>query len=69
MPTTTGIELKIERVKMRVKAQDLAAEMKVSRATVWMIERSAHVDSDRALQYRAALAELGDVSVTSGATA
>ena len=70
MPNVSGVDLKVERVRANVKAQDVAARMGVSRATVWGIERAAVVTAERAGQYRDALRELaGDVTVTSEAVA
>lgn len=70
MPNTTGVDLKVERVRAHVKAQDIAARMGVSRATVWVIERTAVVTPERARQYRDALRDLvADVTMTSEAAA
>jgi transcriptional regulator with XRE-family HTH domain len=68
MPTQ-GIDLKVERIRAKVKAQDLAAQMRVSRATLWAIERMGDVDRDRVAQYRDALNELKDVRLTSDTAA
>lgn len=70
MPNASGVDLKVERVRANVKAQDVAARMGVSRATVWGIERSAIVAPERARQYREAVAAIvADVSLTSEAVA
>lgn len=64
--SASGVDLKVERVRANVKAQDVAARMGVSRATVWGIERSAIVPPERAHQYReAVLAIVTDVTLTS----
>ena len=52
---TTGMDLKVERVKAHVKLVDVAARMGLSRQALWGIERAAHVDQERARQYMAAL--------------
>ena len=54
MPTS-GLDLKVKRVRANVQLVDLAAEMQVSRQTLWTIERSAFVDPDRVSQYLSAL--------------
>ena len=60
MPTS-GTDLKVERTRARVKLQDLAARMGVSRQTLWSIEQAAVVRPDRAEQYQQALATFDDV--------
>lgn len=60
MPTTSGIDLKVERVRAHVTVTTLAARMGLSRQSVHAIERSATVPQDRADQYRARLADLSD---------
>ena len=62
---TTGKELKLERVAADVAAKDLAERMGVSRSTVWIIEKAASVDDDRAFAYRYALATFKDVATPS----
>lgn len=57
---TTGMDLKVERVKARVTAQRLARELEVSRQRISAIEALAVVNDDLVARYRAAL-----VSVTS----
>lgn len=57
----SGNDLKVERVRARVKQRDLAARMGVSRQTLWSIELAAVVDQDRAEKYRHALASFDDV--------
>lgn len=54
MPTS-GLDLRVRRVRARVKVLDLAAAMGVSRQTLWTIERSAFVEPDRAAQYLEAI--------------
>lgn len=58
---TTGTDLKVERVKANLSIRDLAARMRVSRQTIWGIERSAHVSPERVERYRAALLTSDDV--------
>lgn len=60
MPTTAGIDLKVERVRANVTVTDLAARMGTSRQTLWGIERSAAVAPERVRQYREALASIRD---------
>lgn len=59
---TTGNDLKVERVKAKVKMKDLAARMRISRQTLWGIERAGDVDKDQAKVYRDALETFADVS-------
>lgn len=61
MDNTTGLDLKVERVRQRVKAIDLADAMGVSRQRVSAIEALALVPSDAVERYRSAL-----MSVTLG---
>lgn len=60
MPTTTGIDLKVERVRANVTVTALAAQMGLSRQSVHAIERAARVVQERADQYRVALAAIED---------
>lgn len=62
----TGTDLKVERVRARVSIVDLAAQMRVSRATVWIIERSEVVPPARIDDYRQALARVRDVTTSEG---
>lgn len=62
---TTGTDLKIERVRANVTIIALAAQMGLSRQSIWVLERSAEVDQSRAAEYRAALSALRDVGLTS----
>lgn len=57
---TTGLDLKIERVRARVTAVDLAHAMGVSRQRISAIESLATVPTEAAERFRAAL-----MSVTS----
>jgi transcriptional regulator with XRE-family HTH domain len=54
MPTA-GKTLKVERVRANVTITAVAARMGLSRTTLWVLERSAAVDAERAAAYRAAL--------------
>lgn len=55
---TTGMDLKVERVKTRVTAQRLAATLDVSRQRISAIEALAVVNDDLVSRYRAALLSL-----------
>lgn len=59
MPTT-GHTLRIERVRARISVTALAAQMGISRQTLWTIERAAQVAPDRVADYRAAVRTLSD---------
>jgi hypothetical protein len=59
---TTGMDLKVERVRARVTVIALAARMGFSRQTVGDLERAAVVDKDRARAYREALAALTEAT-------
>lgn len=52
---TTGMDLKIERVRSRVRAIHIAEKMGVSRQRVAQIEALAVVEADTARRYRDAL--------------
>lgn len=58
---TTGMDLKVERVRARVTAQRLGETLEVSRQRVSAIEALAVVNPDLADRYREAL-----LSLTSG---
>jgi DNA-binding XRE family transcriptional regulator len=49
------MDLKVERVRANVTVTALAAQMGVSRQTVWGIERAATVNAERTDKYRGAL--------------
>jgi DNA-binding XRE family transcriptional regulator len=55
---TTGMDLKVERVRARVTAQRLADVLEVSRQRISSIEALAVVHVDLAVRYREALASL-----------
>lgn len=59
MPTS-GPTLRRERRLADITTVALAAQMKLSRATLWTLERSAAVEPDRALAYREAVKTLRD---------
>lgn len=69
MPTTAGIDLKLERVRSGITVTTLAARMGLSRQSVHGLERAGRVTPERAAQYRAALDDLRDSTETSGAVA
>jgi hypothetical protein len=58
MDVTTGHQLRVERVAARVGVNEIAAAMRVSRTTIWSIERQALVRHDHVLAYRDAIARL-----------
>jgi DNA-binding transcriptional regulator YiaG len=60
--TMQGIDLKVERVRARVKQQDLAAAIGVSRATVISWESAAVVPEYKARAYLDALKTFADVT-------
>lgn len=57
----SGIDLKVERIRAHIKLNDLAARMGVSRATLWVLEKSQHVSPEQAARYREALSDGQDV--------
>jgi hypothetical protein len=61
-PGTSGIDLKVERVRARVSAVRLANEMGVARQRISQVEALAVVNDEMASRYREAL-----LSVTDGA--
>lgn len=63
MPTT-GPQLRRLRRSSEVTVVAIAARMKLSRQSLWALERAAVVDSDKAEQYRAAVR---DATLTSDA--
>lgn len=64
MPTTSGIDLKLERVRANVTVTALALAMGLSRQSVHGLERAGQVTSERAAQYRSALARFRDGAMT-----
>ena len=60
MPTTKGIDLRIERTRARATIIAVALQMGLSRQTLWTLERSEKVDPERAREYRAALRAIVD---------
>ena len=63
MPTR-GPTLRRERRLADVSATAVAAQMKISRQTLWAIERSVEVTPERVAAYRAAVKTLSDASET-----
>jgi DNA-binding Xre family transcriptional regulator len=59
---TTGVDLKVARIRRLVKATDLAAQMGVSRATLNRIEGLAGVKPEVAQRYMAALTAFPSVA-------
>lgn len=55
---TTGLDLKVERVRARVTAKSLADQLGVTRQRVSAIEALAVVGDDQATRYRTALMSL-----------
>jgi hypothetical protein len=68
MPTS-GIDLKVERVRANLTVVAVSAQMGLSRQAVWGIERAARVSPERVRQYREALLALRDGTMTAGAVA
>jgi DNA-binding transcriptional regulator YiaG len=62
MQTTTGLDLKVERVRSRVTAVRLAAAMGVSRQRVSQIESFVSVPEGASGRYREALMSLTSVA-------
>lgn len=58
MTPTTGHQLRVERVAARITVNAIYKAMKVSRTTVWSIERQAIVREDQVALYRDAIARL-----------
>ena len=56
MQETTGLDLKVERTRKRVKATLLAAQMGVSKSRLSAIEREGYPSADIVARYREALA-------------
>lgn len=50
-----GRTLRVERRLADISQVELAGRMRLSRQSVWVIERSADVDPERAREYREAL--------------
>lgn len=59
MPTA-GKTLKVERVRANITATALAAQMGLSRQSLWVLERSASLTAEQTVRYRTALAQLRD---------
>ena len=57
---TTGMDLKVDRIRARVQQQDLARAMGVSRQRVAQVESWPKVHEAMEQRYRAALAQLAD---------
>lgn len=57
----TGLELKLRRVAARVKQQDIAAEMGVTKSRVSGIEREGFPSAETQRRYLEALETLTDV--------
>ena len=58
MPTDTGLDLKLERVRARLTVTAVAAQMGLSRQSVHGIERAADPGPERVRQHRQAVAAL-----------
>lgn len=57
---TTGMDLKVERIRERVTVSGLAKQMGVSRQTVHAIEGRAVVKTEQERKYRDALTEVAE---------
>lgn len=68
MPNTTGLDLKLERVRARLTVTAVAAQMGLSRQSVHGIERAADPGPERVRQHRAAVAELRAATETASET-
>lgn len=66
MPTT-GLDLRVKRVRARVSLGDLVKAIGLSRTTVWGIERAAVVEPERAADYLRALETCRNVKGESAA--
>jgi DNA-binding XRE family transcriptional regulator len=64
MPNTTGLDLKLERVRARLTVTAVAAQMGLSRQSVHGIERAADPGPERVRQHRAAVAAMHDATET-----
>ena len=60
MEHTTGLDLKVERVRAKLSLNEVVAEMGVSRTTVWTIEKAPEVKPETAQAYRDAIARLSE---------
>lgn len=58
MPSATGLDLKLERVRARLTVTAVAAQMRLSRQSVHGIERAADPGPERVRQHREAVAAL-----------
>lgn len=58
MTPVTGHQLRVERVAANISVNAIAAAMKVSRTTVWTLERRALVSEAHAQAFRDAIARL-----------
>lgn len=58
MPTTTGLDLKVERVRAKLTVNELVAAMGISRTTFWTIEKAGEVPPATVEKYRDAIARL-----------
>lgn len=58
MPNTTGLDLKLERVRARLTVTAVAAQMGLSRQSVHGIERAADPGPERVRQHRVAVAAI-----------
>jgi transcriptional regulator with XRE-family HTH domain len=65
MPKTSGLDLKLARVREGLTVVAVAAQMGLSRQSVHGLERAAIVTPERALQYRAAVEALRDITEAS----
>ena len=57
---TAGQTLRIERLRANLTATAVAAQMGLSRQSLWVIERAARVKPERVVAYRAAVKTLSD---------
>ena len=69
MPQTSGLDLKLDRVREGLTVIAVAARMGLSRQSVHGLERAAKVSPERAQQYRQAVASLRADNETAGTAA
>lgn len=64
---TTGLDLKLERIALRVTGQELSEQMGIHPSSLSRVENSARVTTRMAARYRTALATFGTVATRNGA--
>ena len=64
MPTTTGTDLELARVRAKLTKTAVAKALGTTRATLWVWENAAEVDPEKAAAYLKAVADLRDARET-----